>query len=157
MIDRLLPSTLAGLIKEAECECCIDYGTLSFDEESARELVALQLLEMVKLFKSQEERELSLLVSLGHQILQNQVLNLKVFQIMEKLTEKLKLLPCPFCKLDLQEVCDDVGIEDILYGSGYDHDGMRYHIVCNECYGGCGAEMFGDTPEECIEKWNKRA
>ena len=25
-----------------------------------------------------------------------------------------------------------------------------------EIYGGCGAEMHGDSKEECLNKWNKR-
>jgi len=76
--------------------------------------------------------------------------------------------PCPFCgtRLDLND-------RDILYPSGVgwkEEEGMRvgcdvydvpkeqwcYKIVCQEHYGGCGAEMHGYSIEDTIKKWNKR-
>lgn len=32
-----------------------------------------------------------------------------------------------------------------------------YVLRCPEIYGGCGAEINGDSKEECLNKWNKRA
>lgn len=79
--------------------------------------------------------------------------------------------PCPFCgkKVDLED-------QDTLYPSGtgwlFDEDlQMRtYHrmheVPDNQrCYvmhcvlqaGGCGAEMHGDSRDEAIAAWNRRA
>ncbi len=76
---------------------------------------------------------------------------------------------CPFCghKVDLDD-------PDTLYpnGTGWKirDNGMRsyhsFHDVPREqwCYsmhcpttaGGCGAEISGDSAQECIDKWNTR-
>ena len=78
--------------------------------------------------------------------------------------------PCPFCgsKIDAEDL-------DTLYPSGTGwkdaRDGYRhyvsdydvpkeywcYTIVCQEHYGGCGAEVHGDSIPEVKEKWNRRA
>ena len=78
--------------------------------------------------------------------------------------------PCPFCgkKIDPTDI-------DTLYPSGtgwetgeggYRHyvsarevpkDQWCYKVVCQEHYGGCGAEVHGDSKEEALEKWNRRA
>lgn len=77
--------------------------------------------------------------------------------------------PCPFCGSKI-----DVTDHDTLYPSGVgwkEDDGLRHYvslrdvpkeqwcylIVCQEHYGGCGAEMIGDSIEETITKWNRRA
>jgi hypothetical protein len=80
------------------------------------------------------------------------------------------LLPCPFCGTELNIKNE----EDIIYPDGIgwkDHDnGMRsYHkfievphqqwcwgIYCSVIFGGCGAEMHGDSREEVVLKWNTR-
>lgn len=76
--------------------------------------------------------------------------------------------PCPFCgmtcNLDLDTLYPSgTGWKDA--GAGYRHyvsasdvpkEQWCYKIVCNESYGGCGAEMHGDNTNEVIEKWNKR-
>lgn len=77
--------------------------------------------------------------------------------------------PCPFCGYKVNS--NDI---DTLYPSGTgwkeSDEGYRhyvratevpkeqwcYKIICNESYGGCGVEMHGDSPEETINKWNKR-
>lgn len=80
-------------------------------------------------------------------------------------------LPCPFCgkPADLED-------HDTLYpsGTGWKFDQelqMRtYHrytdvpkeqwcwgMHCPTCAGGCGAEIRGDSREEALAKWNKRA
>ena len=78
-------------------------------------------------------------------------------------------LPCPFCGKAI-----NANDNDTLYPSGTgwkeEADGFRsyhsvydvpkeqwcYKIVCQEHYGGCGAEIHGDSIEEVKEKWNKR-
>lgn len=81
--------------------------------------------------------------------------------------------PCPFCGKAIN--LDD---EDTLYPDGigwidhweedYDYrsyvsalevpkEQWCYKIVCNQIYGGCGAEIHSDSKEEVIEKWEKRA
>lgn len=76
--------------------------------------------------------------------------------------------PCPFCgmicNLDLDTLYPSgIGWKDA--GVGYRHyvsawgvpkEQWCYKIVCNESYGGCGAEIQGDSTTEVIEKWNKR-
>lgn len=79
--------------------------------------------------------------------------------------------PCPFCGAKIN--ADDI---DTLYPSGigwidadegYRHyvsiheqplpkDQWCYKIICQEHYGGCGAEIHGDSKEEAVEKWNRR-
>lgn len=80
-----------------------------------------------------------------------------------------ELKRCPFCGHQL-----DIDDGDTLYPSGIYWritDGMKHYIrfkerqegdeqcwqlLCNEVSGGCGVELHGDSPEECITKWNTR-
>jgi len=87
----------------------------------------------------------------------------------------IKLLPCPFCGMEPE---DD--LIDTLYPSGtYWRDNLRpngrtirsYHgrdavkegdgkcwtMHCTENAGGCGAEISGDSIEEVVNRWNRRA
>lgn len=82
---------------------------------------------------------------------------------------KKEVKPCPFCGKSV-----DLNNEDTLYPSGTgwkDHPGgirsyysfrevtkeqWCYDLHCVEHHGGCGVVMSGDSPEEAIEKWNKR-
>ena len=90
------------------------------------------------------------------------------------------LLPCPFCGKDLNSKSYYTDINEILHPSGtvwrtifddgdstpiieYDFyknreesDNLCYQINCPEIYGGCGAEMHGDSKDEVIAKWNTR-
>lgn len=80
-------------------------------------------------------------------------------------------LPCPFCWFAV-----DTDDDDTLYPSGICwrvENGIRHYILwkdrrdgvdglvwgihCNEHMGGCGAEMYGDSDEEVVKKWNRRA
>lgn len=78
-------------------------------------------------------------------------------------------LPCPFCGSKINAEDPDTlypsgtGWEDA--GEGYRHyvssynvpkEQWCYKIVCQEHYGGCGAEIHGDSVDEVKEKWNKR-
>ena len=82
-------------------------------------------------------------------------------------------LPCPFCKKPMHDN-GELG-EDTFYPSGTgwkfnDNLQMRtYHsfrdvpkeqwcwvLRCAINYGGCGAEMHGDTKADTLAKWNKR-
>lgn len=80
--------------------------------------------------------------------------------------------PCPFCgmKIDPEDIDTvypsgtgwiDVPMEE----GGYRHyvlasqvpvEQWCYKIICNESYGGCSAEIYADSREEAVEKWNKR-
>lgn len=76
---------------------------------------------------------------------------------------------CPFCGMKCNLDIDTLypsGTGWVDAGEGYRHYVSRsdvpreqwcYKIICNESYGGCGAEMHGDSVEEVINKWNKRA
>ena len=84
--------------------------------------------------------------------------------------EPVSLLPCPFCGK-----AADIDDDDTLYpnGIGWKSDGdlgRTYHnyrqvpkeqrcwsMHCPEVAGGCGAEVSGDSKDEAIAKWNKRA
>lgn len=81
-----------------------------------------------------------------------------------------KLLPCPFCGWS----SDPDDLEDVVYPSGtmwrevggrrtyfsykerQDGDNFCFVVVCNESMGGCGAEIFGDSEQEAVNKWNRR-
>ena len=76
--------------------------------------------------------------------------------------------PCPFCGFQV-----DANDRDTLYPSGpkwrdesigrvymnarsTEYDGECFQLICNTLYGGCGAEMNGDSIEEVLEKWGRR-
>lgn len=81
--------------------------------------------------------------------------------------------PCPFCGMNIDsEDIDTVypsgtGWIDVEWEEGsYRHyvramevpkEQWCYKVICNESYGGCAAEIHGDTIEDAIEKWNRRA
>jgi hypothetical protein len=82
----------------------------------------------------------------------------------------IKLKPCPFCSKVLDPDNPDTiypsGIywRETEYGRCYvshkerlETDGKCMQIVCNESQCGCGAEMHGDSVEEVVDKWNRRA
>lgn len=81
------------------------------------------------------------------------------------------LTPCPFCGW---APSPDDDLIDVVYPSGtmwrqkgnfrtyhsyserQEGDQFCWNVVCNESMGGCGAEMYGDSKEEAISKWNRR-
>lgn len=65
--------------------------------------------------------------------------------------ENIKIKPCPFCGSDVDRYKDS---EDFIYP--IDRTGDLYEIHCLGIYGGCDASILGESPEDCIEKWNKR-
>lgn len=81
-----------------------------------------------------------------------------------------KLLPCPFCKAELDSEDPDTlhpsGIVWQEYADGFrgyfsrkeqqEPDGVCYEVNCCLHYGGCGANISGDSKEEAIAKWNTR-
>lgn len=60
-----------------------------------------------------------------------------------------KIKNCPFCGFEM-----DVYDEDCLYPISREKNVWK--IVCYGLKGGCSASIFGKSPEDCIEKWNKR-
>jgi uncharacterized protein (DUF1919 family) len=83
-------------------------------------------------------------------------------------SENIDLKDCPFC--GMEQNSED---EDTLYPSGTGWKisrGFRhyvsifdvpkeqwcYQVVCATTYGGCGAEVHGDSVEEAVAKWNRR-
>lgn len=74
---------------------------------------------------------------------------------------------CPFCgmynNLDIDTLYPNgtawkqaVGYSHYVQREGQPKENWCYKVICNESYGGCGAEMSGDSEEEAVEKWNKR-
>lgn len=83
------------------------------------------------------------------------------------MSEELK--PCPFCGFDA-----DLDEPDTLYPGGRwrEDDGIRHYLLPNDkreghgrtwtlhcpvTVGGCGAQISGDTREEAIAAWDRRA
>lgn len=80
------------------------------------------------------------------------------------------MLPCPFCGMEVH-----IQDNDVLYptGTGWQVNGEGYRtyhraidvpsnqwcygLNCSTTAGGCGARIVGDTMEEAIELWNRRA
>lgn len=84
-----------------------------------------------------------------------------------------KLLPCPFCGSELDsEDSDTLHQSGILWQDhpagfrhyfsrndgefSWNHQGKCYVVNCCLHYGGCGANISGDSKEEAIVKWNTR-
>lgn len=81
----------------------------------------------------------------------------------------MNLEHCPFCGFDVNQS------DEVLYPCGIvwslTHEGKVYHtmqgnkpidgvcwqLVCDETAGGCGVVMYGDSKDEVVEKWHKRA
>ena len=82
-----------------------------------------------------------------------------------------ELKSCPFCDNNL-----DLADGETLYpnGTGWVQDpesNIRYYrrhkdvspsnwcytVHCPTMYSGCGAEISGDSQQEAIDKWNRRA
>ena len=84
-----------------------------------------------------------------------------------------ELKPCPFCgkvlDLDDPDTLYPTGVYwylDSDYGEIYStqkfsHIGVAgnpcYKLVCSGISGGCDAVMHGDSEQEVIERWNRRA
>lgn len=79
------------------------------------------------------------------------------------------ILPCPFCGCSHDAKDPDVvhpnGIGWLDHEEGFRHylsargllqANWCYVVNCPEIYGGCGAQMSGDSKEEVIAKWNTR-
>lgn len=66
-----------------------------------------------------------------------------------------ELKPCPFCGFK-----PDIHDYDCIYPSSRERneDGTYrdWHLNCYSTGGGCSASIYGGSPEECVEIWNKR-
>jgi len=60
------------------------------------------------------------------------------------MSEKIDLLPCPFCG------CEDAGLHENV--SMVD-DNVSWSVDCNNC----GASVIENTAEQAAEAWNRRA
>lgn len=62
----------------------------------------------------------------------------------------VELLPCPFCGFK-PEAAD----EDCIYPINQKRE--VWNLVCYVPGGGCDASVLGDSPQDVIDRWNKRA
>lgn len=67
---------------------------------------------------------------------------------------KIHLKPCPFCGFEPDY--DDI---DCCYPIALDEKTATFSLYGLHCYstgGGCGAQVIGESPKECIKIWNGR-
>lgn len=142
----MTPETLEILIKEVIKESPIDFGYLKVSEDELIKLLSNKLIEEYSKFENVGELLIGLYSALGHQIIQNFILNLK---LMNQQKKYIDILPCPFCGKEM-----DSNDPDTLYP--YNREKTIWNIVCQQNYGGCDAYILGDNPTNCILKWNTR-
>jgi hypothetical protein len=82
----------------------------------------------------------------------------------------LTLKPCPFCGNTLDIIDEDTfgrtgtgwkihptnGIRGYFNWKEVPINQQCYAVYCATTYGGCGAQVSGDSKEEAIENWNRR-
>ena len=92
------------------------------------------------------------------------------------MTQNSELLKCPFCGSMLDQHDSDTlhrsGIvwRDVMVGDDlirqyfrrsptppWEPHGETWELHCNVIYGGCSAQLSGDSREEVIAKWQRRA
>ena len=91
------------------------------------------------------------------------------------MTQNSELLKCPFCGSMLDQHDSDTlhrsGIvwRDVMVGDDlirqykfrspalpWEPQGETWELHCNVIYGGCSAQLSGDSREEVIAKWQRR-
>lgn len=65
--------------------------------------------------------------------------------------ENTYIKPCPFCGSAVNSYKDS---QDFIYPASRDRS--VWQLNCCSEYGGCDASVLGDSPEDCVAKWNKR-
>ena len=63
----------------------------------------------------------------------------------------IEMKPCPFCGSKVDTYKDS---QDFIYP--INKAKTAFNISCLIHYGGCGVEIIGGSPEECIYKWQRR-
>lgn len=71
------------------------------------------------------------------------------FEITQVIPGGVVLSECPFCGFS-----PDVEDDDCIYPATADRKVWGIH--CYETGGGCSAQILGDSPEDCIRKWQNR-
>lgn len=84
----------------------------------------------------------------------------------------MNVKPCPFCghqpedRRDFFHPTGTVWQDRLLNGRKFrtyhrhgtkEYDGRCWVLACLTHEGGCGAEMSGDSEEDTLERWNRRA
>lgn len=77
----------------------------------------------------------------------------------DEIRDNMVLKNCPFCGHDL----NSQDPKDTLYPAFWWHNPETeqeetvWHIVCQVTAGGCDCEVYGSSPQESIDNWNRRA
>lgn len=72
--------------------------------------------------------------------------------------DNMVLKNCPFCGHDLntQDPMDTLYPSFVWYNPETEQEETVWNIVCHVTAGGCDCEVYGDSPQQCIENWNRR-
>lgn len=76
----------------------------------------------------------------------------------DDIKDNMMLKNCPFCGNDLnnQDPMDTLYPAFRWHNPETEQEETIWKIVCQQHAGGCDCEVYGSSPEDCVENWNRR-
>lgn len=77
---------------------------------------------------------------------------------LSEIRETMLLKNCPFCgnNLNKQDPLDTLYPAFRWHNPDTEQEETVWHIVCQVNAGGCDCEVYGSSPQESIDNWNRR-